>query len=59
MYHQLVLSATAAGTLGQQVLRLAPLLATSPGPGRRRRLLSTVVMPAEEVPEGADRRFDQ
>jgi hypothetical protein len=38
---------------------LAPLLLNSPGPGRRRRLLSTVVMPADDMPESADGRRDQ
>jgi DNA-binding transcriptional ArsR family regulator len=37
---------------------LAPLAANGPGPGRRRRMLSTVVMPVDDVPETADGRRD-
>jgi len=55
MRPRLVLSAAVAGTTGPQALLLAPLLATSPGPGRRR-LLSTVVMPADASHESADGR---
>jgi hypothetical protein len=59
MHHQPVLSAAIAGTLGQQVLLLTPLLANGPGPGRRRRLLSAVMMSAEDIPESVDGRRDQ
>ena len=38
---------------------LLPLLANRPGPGRRRRLLSTVVVPADDMPESADGRREQ
>jgi DNA-binding transcriptional ArsR family regulator len=37
---------------------LAPVLANGPGPGRRRRLLSTVVMPVDDAPGTADGRSD-
>ena len=37
---------------------LAPLATNGPGPGRRRRMLSTVIIPIDDVPEIAGGRHD-